>query len=298
MKKIVVTSDKGFSKDQKNRLKKFGEVTFHIDSPNTPGEWLSRVQGAEIIISSRFGLKDNLYNLRDVFVSYPFVSLGNINKEKLKLNKVILANAPGSNKNAVCEWITVMMLNLTRKFHDYLSNKKEMPLVSSGLKNKKVTILGRGNIGAKMGLICKAFDMRVNYFSRGDDLIAKSGKADIIINCLSHNESTANLLDETFFKSLQPGIFFITCVSQKICDSDAMIKVLDKGILAGVADDCASGNVGDTNYEYYKKISEHPKILATPHIAWASEASIADGNEMSIKNVEAWAKGKPINIAS
>jgi phosphoglycerate dehydrogenase-like enzyme len=293
--KIVVTHNLGLTAEQKARLNKLGEVVFFDSFPQTPDEWLTRIKGADIVISEEFGLKENLYNINNVFVSFPFVSMGDIEKDKLKERNVVLANAPGCNKNAVSEWVISMLINLLRRFSDHLNHKEVIPLITSGLKNKKVIILGKGNIGSKVGAICVDFDMKVDYFLRGDDLLPKSNGADIIINCLSLNKSTENMLDKTFFNSLKIGSFFITSSRQEIYDSEAMIEALSKGILAGVADDCASGRIADINYDYYKKISLIPNILATPHIAWSANASITDGNEIAIDNVEAYLNGKPIN---
>lgn len=296
MKKIVVTHDLSLNQEQKDRLNKMGEVIFYDNSPQTPDEWLSRIKGADAVISEQFGLKENLYNIRDIFISFPFVSMGDTNTDKLKENNVLLANAPGCNTNAVCEWIIAMMLTLLRKFNDHLNHKEVIPLITTGLKNKKVIILGKGNIGSKVGAICEGFNMKVDYFLKGDNLLFKSKDADIIINCLSHNESTENLLDNAFFSSLKTGSFFITSSRQETYNLDAMTEALNKGILSGVADDCASIAIGDINNEYYKKIFQLPKVLATPHIAWSAEASIIDGNNIAIDNIEAWLNGKPINI--
>jgi len=298
--KIAITQNFGFSAEQIKRLKKIGNVKFYDSNPQSPEEWLERVKGADVICSEEFGLKENLNNLKNVFISYPFVALGGIDENILKKNEVILANSPGCNKEAVSEWIINMILNLMRKFTEYVRNDNfsfenisETPL---SLKNKNITILGKGNVGVKVGELCCAFGMNVEYFTKKDNLIDKVRKADIIVNCLSSNKSTENILDRKFFFSLKKGSYFITITKKEIYDSDAMIKALKKGILRGVADDCGGERVGDANSNYYKKLLKYKHILATPHIAWNSDISIYNGNDMAIKNIEAYLSGNPINL--
>ena len=300
MKKIVVIRNFDFTPNQVKRLKKLGDVKFYNDSSATEEEWLNRAKDADVICSGNFGLRDNLNKLKNVFITYPFVALDGINIEQLKRNNITLANSPGCNKDAVSEWVISMTLNLFRKFPQFIKNnnllKGEMPEITQSIKNKNVTILGNGNIGSRVGKLCKTFEMNVTYFKRGDNLLEKTKNADVIINCLSSERDTNNLLDKNFFFSLKRSSYFITFTKKEIYDADAMIEALDKNILSGVADDCASEIVGDIYNNYYQKLLKHKKILVTPHIAWSADSSIFNGNEMVIDNIEAWIKGCPQNL--
>jgi glycerate dehydrogenase len=298
MKKIVVTQNFGFTLKQKERLDKFGEVVYFEVNPKTPTEWLERVKGADIIVSESFGLLDNLLNLKNVFITYPFVVLGAIDYEAMRRNNIVLANAPGCNRDAVAEWAIAMLLNLFRKFPYFINNKNGLLEITKGLAGKKAVILGKGNIGSRVGEICSALKMEVDYFLRGNDLREKTKEADVIFNCLPVNESTKNLLDKDFFFSLKRGAYFITSSRREIFDSKAMLAAVKEGILAGAADDCSNERVGDTQNEYFQKLSKQEKILATPHIAWGADISIERGNEIVIDNIEAWLEGKPINLVS
>lgn len=300
MKKIVLIRNFDFTPEQIKRLKKLGDVKFYDNPLTTKEEWLKRAKNADIICSGNFGLKDNLNKLKNVFITYPFVALDGIDAEQLKKNNITLANSPGCNKDAVSEWVMFMILNLFRKFPQFIKNnnlpKGKMPETTQSIKNKNVTILGKGNIGSRVGKLCGAFGMNIVFFKRGDNLLEKIKDADAIINCLSPNKDTINLLNKNFFFSLKKGSYFITFTKKEIYDSDAMIESLDKNILNGVADDCASEIVGDIYNYYYQKLLKHKKILVTPHIAWSADSSIYNGNEMVIDNIEAWIKGCPQNL--
>ncbi len=58
----------------------------------------------------------------------------------------------------------------------------------------------------------------------------------------------------------------------------------------------SSSVLGDTSNDFYKKILDHKKILATPHIAFATQQAKKNGLETVVKNVEAFMVGRPINL--
>jgi len=300
MVKIVVTQDLGLTLKDIEKLKKLGDLTIYDELSKTYGEWLERCKGADIICSGKFGLKQKLYNLNDVFISLPFVGIGWIDREKIKEKNIAVSYCPGCNKDAVSEWIIGMVISLLRDLPNMIGNttlpKGEIPKETLGLTNKKITILGKGNIGSRVGKICKAFDMDVFYFKRGADLIESVKNSDIVVDCLSHNPTTRNILNKESFNSLKQGSFFITVTGKEIYDSGALVEALDKGIIEKAGIDAGGVQVGDVRDPYYKKLLNHPKIFVTSHIAYNTDVTDEVSNKMMIENIEAWIKGKLVNL--
>jgi len=301
--KIVVTQNLGLSEESIKKLEKIGELKIYNDLAKTPEEWLARCKDADIICTGKFGLNtEKVYELENKFISVPFVGTGFLDVERLKKKNVTVSRSPGCNRIAVSEWILGMIFNLLREFPKYINNtdlpKGEIPLPSLGLADKKVVILGRGYVGSRVGQLCQALDMSVSYFDKGDDLKKSTVDTDIIVNALSLNPTTNNLLNREFFNSLKRGSFFITITSSKIYDVDAMIEALDKGILSGVADDLADIRGGDIYDPLYTRFVEHPKVFVTPHISYNTKNTKIICSKVMIGNIESWAKGKPINIVA
>ncbi|KKT74637.1 MAG: hypothetical protein UW86_C0006G0008 [Microgenomates group bacterium GW2011_GWA1_Microgenomates_45_10] len=139
--------------------------------------------------------------------------------------------------------------------------------------------------------------MNVHHFKRGDDLLKAVKDVDIIVDVLSSNPSSKGLLDKSFFDSLRNGTIFISAVvARNIEDIEAMLTALDEGRLAYVAHDVADARPGDSDDQLYKKLRQHQNVFVTPHIAGFSDVTTQIGNDMMIANVEAWLKGKPINV--
>jgi phosphoglycerate dehydrogenase-like enzyme len=173
--------------------------------------------------------------------------------------------------------------------------ENSFPEQTMGLAGKKVLILGAGNIGNEVNKICQAFGMNIVIFRRGDDLIEMVKDMNVVINSLSQNSETEGLLGKKFFDSLKKGAYFISITGTEIFDMDVLLSALDSH-LAGAAIDPADISVGDTNNLIYQKIITHPKILATPHIAFNTDVSARIANDMMINNIEAWLNRKPINL--
>lgn len=302
MPKIVVTNNQYFTPEQKQRLENLGDVTYHDKLPKDAAEYLQIVKGADIICSGTAGLQDAYADLKDVYVTVSFVSVAFVNTQIMKKNGVTISNAPGANRHAVSEWIIWAMLNLFRKFNTALNRQEtyrkegNLPPLNESLADKNLVILGAGNVGRQVGKLAEAFEMNVSYFRRGDSLHDSVKDADVIVDTLSSNADTQQLLDKDFFSRVRKGAYFVSVTRAEIADQDAMLDALDEGLLAGVATDCGGVLVGDTEDPLYQKMLAHPKVLATPHISWSATKSLQVGSDIMIDNVEAYINGEPQNI--
>jgi phosphoglycerate dehydrogenase-like enzyme len=298
-KTIVIPTKLDLYPDQKKRLESFGNVKFFQDSPITTSEWLKRCSGADIICSGKFGLTEKIYNLKNVFISLPFVDINWLNKNKLKKRNISISYAPGCNSESVVEWIMSMIIILLRDLY-YFINKENINLKftprKQGLKGKKVTILGKGNIGLRIGILCELFGMQVNYFTKANNLYEVCKQSDLIINCLSLNKSTINILDLIFFKNLKKGVYFISIAQMKTFNLRDLIYCINNGTISNAAIDIDSFENGDKLNNEDLILIKNSKIIATPHIAHKTDVNARIAYDMMIDNVEAWILGKPLNI--
>jgi phosphoglycerate dehydrogenase-like enzyme len=299
MPRIVVTQPLYLQSDQIERLRKLGAVKLYEELAEDHDAWLARTKGYDIICSGKFGLMQRYDQLRDVFVSLPFVGVSWLDKNVMKANNITVANAPGGNKDAVSEWIIGMMINLVRELPGRINVErmpKGIPSRDRGLSGLNVTILGAGNIGRQVGTVCEAMHMQVSYFRRGNNLLESVKDADVIINCLGQNDQTVGVLDDTFFKALKKASYFISITSRAIFDEAALFEALDSDRLHGAAIDCGDIQVGDSENPDYTAMRRHPKIMATPHLAYNTDQSARLTNDIMIDNIEAWLHGSPQNL--
>ena len=300
--KIIVTEEFKLEPNQAEKLKSLGDVVFLQGKAISKEESLKHLADADIICAEARSIADVIYELKDKLISFPFVGVGWLDLKKLSDNNVKIANAPGCNKAAVSEWILGMMIVLSRKLLKYIRIEEiaEEDVMESmpGLAGKKVSILGKGNIGSRVGKICEAFDIQVVYFEKGDNLLSLVQDADFVVNCLANNSETKNILNKEFFKSLKNGSFFISITDTEIYNVDAMIDATNSGHIAGAAIDPAGIGIFDAKGEVYLKLKQHPKIIVTPHIAFHTDMTTKVANDIMIDNAEAWVKNNPINLVN
>lgn len=294
--KIVVTGSMPFSAEQVSRLQRVGRVTT-AGGASSGDEWLKQVEGADVVCSDGLFVVDNLQQLHDVFLTFPFVEIGSVDTDALARRNVVLANARGSNRDSVVEWAVFMALGLLRRFQDYVNADRELRFQRhESLSGKNVCIIGAGDIGSHLGKTLEALHANVRYVTRGNDLMTAIEGCQLVVNSLSTIPSTANLLDRGFFRALEPGSYFITYARPHTYDVKALLEALDDGVLAGAAVDCDPETPFDTTNAYYKSLAGHEKVLATPHVAFATTQAGKQSLDTVVENVEAFANGQLRNV--
>jgi D-3-phosphoglycerate dehydrogenase len=294
--KTIITLGIKLDENYKNRLEKVGKLVIQ-EAPQSTEDFLGKTQGADVVYSNGDFLLESLPMLQNIFVTYPYVELGVFDSEKLKEKGVLVANAQGGNRDSIVEWTMLMILSLFRNFLPMVRATENFPVeLQQSLHGKKVLVVGHGSIGSQIGVLCKAFDMDVSYFERGDDLSASSQDADFVVNALNCNSSSKNLLNEAFFMNLKTGSYYVTFSRPYTYDIDGLMKSIDAGIVAGAGIDCDPEDFGDTTNDFYQKALSNPKILVTPHIAFSTKQAVANGREIAIQNIEAYLSGSMQNI--
>jgi phosphoglycerate dehydrogenase-like enzyme len=294
--KIVVTGSMPFSAEQLSRLRRVGRVTT-AGGASSAEEWLEQVEGADVVCSDGTFVADHLERLHDVFVTFPYVEIGSFDSDALARRNVMVANARGSNRDSVVEWAVFMALSLLRRFPDYVNADRELRFQrSESLSGKDSCVIGAGDIGSRLGKVLEALHAEVRYATRGDDLMTAAKGCQLIVNSLSSTPSSAQLLDRDFFRALEPGSYFITYVRPHTFDVEALLTALDDGILAGAAIDCDPQTPFDTANAYYRTLAAHEKVLATPHVAFATTQAERQSLDTVVENVEAFVNGRPRNV--
>ncbi len=294
--KIVVTGSMPFSAEQVGRLQRVGRVTT-AGAASSAEEWLEQVEGADVVCSDGTFVAGNLDRLHDVFVTFPYVEIGSFDTDALARRNVMVANARGSNRDSVVEWAVFMALSLLRRFPDYVNADRELRFErSESLSGKDICVIGAGDIGSQLGKVLEALHAEVRYVSRGDDPMTAVKGCQLIVNSLSSTPSSAQLLDRGFFRTLELGSYFISYVRPHTFDVEALLAALDDGILAGAAIDCDPQTPFDTANAYYRTLAAHEKVLATPHVAFATTRAGRQSLETVVENIEAFANGQPRNV--
>lgn len=298
MKKIALDGAFNFTDEQLDRLNRVGQ-TDKLPSISTDSEWLDAVKGYDVICTWGDHVLNNLDKLHDVLVAYPYTELGSFDSGALAKSNVYVANAKGGNRKSIVEWTMFIILSLYRQFPQFVRTTVQHEFTSTeSLEGKKVLIVGHGTIGTEVGERCKAFGMEVDYFNRGDDLMSKASRADVVVNALNCNPTSKNLLDASFFSNMKPNSYFVTFSRPYTYDIDGLINAIEEGVVAGAGIDCDPEPLFDISNDFYKKCMSNDKILVTPHVAGITKQASVNGLEIMVQNVEKYLSGNPQNIVN
>ena len=209
--------------------------------------------------------------------------LDNIDLEYLRANGLELVRIPGPGARAVAELAFGMMLALSRQIlvADRLLRQgtwAKHQLTGHLLENKRLGIVGLGNIGTLLGGMGLAWGMQVmgcvehpseqraaDFRKQGvqlTDFHTVLSNADYLCICVPLKSTTSNLIGAAELALMKPGSYLLNMARGGIVDEDALSLVLLEGKLAGAALDVHQAE-GDNNVS---PLADLPNVVLTPHI--------------------------------
>ncbi len=262
-----------------------------------------------------------LEKLRDFRVKY--ITLRSVGHDNITIKVANgfgfkVANVPKYSPNAIAEHAICLLLGINR--HLILANKQVKHnnfalnnLVGFNLYKKTVGILGTGKTGRIITKILHGFGCEIlaNDITIDRELIDSFNveyvpkhvickKADIIIVSLPLTSQTHYLIDEAFLDKIFPNTILVNIARGGIVKTTAVLQALESGKLAGYATDVYEKESGTFFFNHSNKeikdanlkaLINHPKVLLTPHQAFATKEALTNIAETTIYNLTCWKSG-------
>jgi len=176
------------------------------------------------------------------------VGVDNVDIEGCSKRGIVVMNVPTANTIAAVELTMAHMLSCVRQF-PYAHNNLKLERVwrrqdwyGTELKDKKLGIIGFGNIGSRVGKRAKAFEMDVvaydpyidprkatdldiAYTTNFDDILA----CDIITIHTPKNEETLGMVDKAEIAKMKDGVVLINCARGGLYNEEALLEGLTSG---------------------------------------------------------------------
>ena len=236
------------------------------------------------------------------------VGVDNIDTAFAKEKGVTVVNAPTATTTAVAELAMGMVFALAREIPRADASmkrgewsKKEFEGVE--LYGKTLGIIGFGRIGSTVGQIAAAVGMRINAcclfripetiriiggeLLMMDDIIEKS---DFITIHTPLSDETRGMINAEAFARMKDGVYLICTARGGIIDEKALLDALNSGKVAGAALD-----VFETEPPVFKELINHPKVIATPHMAGQTNEAQRRASMDIAKEVIAALKGDKLH---
>ena len=208
----------------------------------------------------------------------------NVDLDAATQKGVVVMNTPGGNAVSVAEHTIALLLALARRIPQADASMKsgkweKKNLQGMELRGKTLGLIGLGQIGSEVARLAKAFEMEiVAYDPYVSSLLA--GELDVKLASLDEIMTTANfislhatatpetrhLLNARTLALAQPGVRIVNCARGELVDEAALLAALECGLVAGAALD-----VFEAEPPKDLKLTSHPSVIATPHIAGSTE---------------------------
>ena len=289
-------------------FEKFGEViSYDVTKEN---ETLERVKDADIVITNKVVInKEHMDNSKMKLVCITATGTNNVDLVYAKEKNIAVKNVAGYSTSSVVQVAFSMIFHFVTRLDYYKKYVDEgnwqkseifthidMPIFE--LANKRVGIIGLGEIGRDFAKKAKAFDCEVVYYSTSGknsndeykrvELEELLSTCDIISIHAPLNESTKDLLNYENMKNMKDGAILLNLGRGGIINENDLSKIIDeKEIYCGI-DVVSVEPIKESNP--LLNVKNKNRLLLTPHIGWASVEARTRLINLVAKNIEEFIK--------
>ena len=217
---------------------------------------------------------------------------------------VLVTRAPGSNTRATAEHTMALILALAKNLQPFAAE------VAAGgwrgpaakgldLEGLKLGLLGFGPIGRAVGGMAAAFGMSVSIWQRTTDPALPDGvrRAASLEALLAGSQvlslhcpltaQTRHMIGAAALRLLPPGAMLVNTARGGLVDEGALLDALASGHLAGAGLDVFDHEPPAAGHA----LRGHPRVIATPHVAGVTDASLEAMGVMAAECIVAMLTG-------
>ncbi len=273
-------------------------------------ELIDACAGAEIVscfIHTQF-TKDILSKLPALkLLSTRSVGFNHIDVEACAKLGISVCNVPDYGSHVIAEHVFALLLSTLRHIPE--ADKKVQSglfdyhgLRGIALRGKTLGIVGTGKIGRAVSEIAHGFGMKILATDqcRTLDIIEKFGvryvsmdellrESDIVTLHIPETSDTKHMINATTLATMKPTAVLVNTARGGLIDSAALLAALNNGKLSYALLDVLEH---ETNFEGNKELVAHPRVVATPHIAFYADDSMKNMYADSFQAIREFIAGK------
>ena len=306
--KIVVLEKIEMTKEQVARMESLGEVAW-FDSSNEE-ECKERIKGADVVVIDWIDPSPWILSMKSpsllalMSTGYGWIQ----HRAEAKERGILISNIPGYATEAVAEHLIGLILCVARQImvgdRKIRAGEKEKGYLRGiELKGKTIGIIGLGRIGKRVAEICRSFGMNVVTYNRHpkrwdgakdvslDELLSTS---DVVCICCPLDDDSRAMLDKNKLNKMKPGAILVGATWDVVVLDD-LIPFLKNGRIRGMGFDVA---IEGSKIDLPDDLLKMDNVVLTPHIGYNTVEAKIRQVDICISNIEAFKKGKPVNIVN
>lgn len=295
-------------------LNKLGDVIIY--ERTDPGDVVERLSNCTIALTNKVVINQSHINQlpRLKYIGVMATGYNVVDVTYAKQKGIITTNVSGYSTHSVVQHTFALILELFSNVGNHNQSvtegkwhtSKDFAYTLSPLRElneKKIGIIGLGEIGSQVAKVAKAFGMIVQTNYRGeekkyvkdisyipmDELFSTSDVISLHCPLTAENEAFVN---EELLSKMKRDAIIINTGRGPLINHDDLYKAVNNGIIGGAGLDVY---ISEPPKDQHPIFTEN-KIVITPHIAWATKESRDRLLQGVCENISAYQSNKPVNI--
>ena len=299
-------------------LRRFGELTVYERTSDDQSEVAERIKGADIVVANKTPIRAEVINSAGARKYITILATGYdiVDVAAARARGIPVSNVPSYGTAAVAQFAIAMLLEICHHVAHHSETVHagrwescadwcywDYPLIE--LDGKTMGIIGFGRIGQQTGRIAKALGMHIlatgsrptdagreiaDYVEL-DELLARS---DVISLHCPLFPSTRGIISRENIARMKDGVILLNNSRGALVDEQALADALNSGkVYAAGLDVVSTEPIRGDN-----PLLKAKNCFITPHISWAPKEARERIMDCTVKNIEAFLDGKPVNVVN
>lgn len=278
-----------------------------------PHDIVERLHGATVAITNKVALqREHLLELPDLrLIAVAATGYNIIDLAACRERGIVVCNVPAYSTSGVAEHTLMLMLMLRHQMGACQNAVQDWPAsplfcvfgpAIGELAGSTLTLIGSGSIGNRVAELALAFGVTVVRAERRGASACRPGyvpfeqalaQADIVSLHCPLTPETRGIIGLRELQLLKKDAVLINTARGGLVDEAALAETLAAGRLGGAALDVLEQEPPAADNPLLRL--QHPNLLLTPHVAWASTPSLQRLGNILVGNIEAFLQGQPRN---
>jgi phosphoglycerate dehydrogenase-like enzyme len=247
-------------------------------------------------------------------ISVQAIGIDSINLTSASRKGIAVCNVPNPvTADAVAEHALALLLSVAKRLEEGRrilcggSWRTGIAHETIGLAGKTLGIVGFGRIGQRIASIAAGFKLRVVvcdidpaktlFPAEGVEFTEFSGvleASDFVVLAVPATPETEGMINSSTLAKMKPSALLINVARGSLVVESELVEALRNKTIAGAGIDVFIDEPPPPEHPFFSL----ENVIVSPHVAGATDQAISYLLEKSIANVEAFVKGKPINVVN